>query len=196
VRALLRDLQAAPDHDIGRRTSTTWPTSATHRINANRRAAAWRGKAAVFATASIPNWTTCATSRARASRSSRRWRTGAHAHRINSLKVRYNRVSGTTSRFRSRISMPFRPTTCASRPSRAANGSSPALKEYEEKVLGADERILEREIELFEALRTKVGLERRGSRTPRGPSRRLTSSLRSQNRRAQQLRETAPPRRR
>ena len=29
---------------------------------------------------------------------------------------------------------------------------TPALKEYEEKVLGADERILERELELFEAL--------------------------------------------
>ena len=30
---------------------------------------------------------------------------------------------------------------------------TPALKEYEEKVLGADERILEREVEIFEALR-------------------------------------------
>jgi DNA mismatch repair protein MutS len=33
------------------------------------------------------------------------------------------------------------------------------LKEYEEKVLGADERILEREIELFESLRASVAAE-------------------------------------
>jgi DNA mismatch repair protein MutS len=36
---------------------------------------------------------------------------------------------------------------------------TPALKEYEEKVLGADERIVEREIELFEALRAAVAAE-------------------------------------
>ena len=34
---------------------------------------------------------------------------------------------------------------------------TPALKEYEEKVLGADERILERELELFERLRARRG---------------------------------------
>jgi DNA mismatch repair protein MutS len=36
---------------------------------------------------------------------------------------------------------------------------TPALKEYEEKVLGADERILERELDLFERLRTAVAGE-------------------------------------
>src|SRR5258708_17558893 len=36
---------------------------------------------------------------------------------------------------------------------------TPALKEYEEKVLGADERILERELEIFERLRTAVASE-------------------------------------
>ena len=36
---------------------------------------------------------------------------------------------------------------------------TPALKEYEEKVLGADERIVERELELFEALRQRVAAE-------------------------------------
>ena len=36
---------------------------------------------------------------------------------------------------------------------------TPALKEYEEKVLGADERILEREIEIFEALRARIAAE-------------------------------------
>jgi len=36
---------------------------------------------------------------------------------------------------------------------------TPALKEYEEKVLGADERILERELEIFERLRVAVAAE-------------------------------------
>jgi DNA mismatch repair protein MutS len=36
---------------------------------------------------------------------------------------------------------------------------TPALKEYEEKVLGADEKILERELEIFEALRARVSAE-------------------------------------
>jgi len=36
---------------------------------------------------------------------------------------------------------------------------TPALKEYEEKVLGADERILERELEIFERLRLSVAAE-------------------------------------
>ena len=36
---------------------------------------------------------------------------------------------------------------------------TPALKEYEEKVLGADERILERELEIFDRLRLAVAAE-------------------------------------
>jgi DNA mismatch repair protein MutS len=36
---------------------------------------------------------------------------------------------------------------------------TPALKEYEDKVLGADERITTRELELFEALRTRVAAD-------------------------------------
>ena len=36
---------------------------------------------------------------------------------------------------------------------------TPALKEYEEKVVGADDRIVEREVELFEALRSAVASE-------------------------------------
>src|SRR5262249_179805 len=36
---------------------------------------------------------------------------------------------------------------------------TPALKEYEEKVLGADERIVERELEIFETLRAAVAAE-------------------------------------
>ena len=37
--------------------------------------------------------------------------------------------------------------------------TTPALKEYEEKVLGADERILERELEIFGDLRQRVAAE-------------------------------------
>src|SRR5687767_7407768 len=36
---------------------------------------------------------------------------------------------------------------------------TPALKDYEEKVLGADERIVARELEIFEALRTSIAAE-------------------------------------
>ena len=36
---------------------------------------------------------------------------------------------------------------------------TPALKEYEEKVLGADERIVTRELEVFETLRQRVAAE-------------------------------------
>ena len=57
---------------------------------------------------------------------------------------------------------------------------TPALKEYEEKVLGADERILEREVELFEQLRGRVQPHqhrrsehsRRRPPVPRPPARR------------------------
>src|SRR5262249_42158177 len=37
--------------------------------------------------------------------------------------------------------------------------TTPALKDYEEKVLGADERILERELEVFDDLRRRVAAE-------------------------------------
>ena len=49
---------------------------------------------------------------------------------------------------------------------------TPALKEYEDKVLGADERILERELELFDALRSaggRRGAARAGHRARRSP---------------------------
>src|SRR5207247_1315789 len=36
---------------------------------------------------------------------------------------------------------------------------TPALKEYEDKVLGADERIVEREMELYEALRRRIAAQ-------------------------------------
>jgi DNA mismatch repair protein MutS len=79
---------------------------------------------------------------------------------INSLKIRFNRVFGYYIEI-SKANLHNAPADYL-RKQTIAGGErfiTPALKEYEEKVLGADERILEREIGLFEALRTRVGAE-------------------------------------
>lgn len=84
-----------------------------------------------------------------------RTRTGIH-----SLKVRFNRVYGYYIEV-SKSNLHAVPTDYQ-RKQTIAGGErfvTPALKEYEEKVLGADERIVERELELFEALRHRVALE-------------------------------------
>ena len=79
---------------------------------------------------------------------------------ISSLKVRYNRVFGyyieiSKSNLHAVPSDYHRKQTIAG----GERFITPALKEYEEKVVGADERILEREIELFEQLRGRVAAE-------------------------------------
>src|SRR5215471_10532703 len=79
---------------------------------------------------------------------------------INSLKVRYNRVFGyyiEVSKSNLHAVPPdyHRKQTIAS----GERFITPALKEYEEKVLGADEKILERELEIFERLRAAVAAE-------------------------------------
>jgi DNA mismatch repair protein MutS len=79
---------------------------------------------------------------------------------INSLKVRYNRVFGYYIEI-SKSNLHAVPADYH-RKQTIAGGErfiTPALKEYEEKVLGADERILEREVELFEELRGRVAAE-------------------------------------
>jgi DNA mismatch repair protein MutS len=76
---------------------------------------------------------------------------------IPSLKVRYNRVFGYYIEV-SRSNLHAVPSDYQ-RKQTIAGGEryiTPALKEYEEKVLGADERILEREVEIFEKLRADV----------------------------------------
>jgi DNA mismatch repair protein MutS len=80
---------------------------------------------------------------------------------INSLKVRYNRVFGLLHRdLEIEPARGSRATITASRRLPAASASlRPALKEYEEKVLGADDRILEREVELSRTLRERVAAE-------------------------------------
>jgi DNA mismatch repair protein MutS len=79
---------------------------------------------------------------------------------IGSLKVRYNRVFGYYIEV-SRSNLHAVPADYH-RKQTIAGGErfiTPALKEYEEKVLGADERILERELEIFERLRVGVAGE-------------------------------------
>src|SRR5207302_9961458 len=79
---------------------------------------------------------------------------------IASLKVRYNRVFGYYIEI-SKSNLHAVPPDYQ-RKQTIAGGErfiTPALKDYEEKVLGADERILEREIELFEQVRARVAAE-------------------------------------
>ena len=79
---------------------------------------------------------------------------------IGSLKVRYNRVFGYYIEI-SKSNLHAVPADYH-RKQTIAGGErfiTPALKEYEEKVLGADERIVERELELFDHLRTAIAAE-------------------------------------
>ncbi|MBM3781067.1 MAG: DNA mismatch repair protein MutS [Acidobacteria bacterium] len=76
---------------------------------------------------------------------------------IASLKVRFNRVFGYYIEI-SKANLHAVPTDYL-RKQTIAGGErfiTPALKEYEEKVLGADERIIAREVELFEQVRRQV----------------------------------------
>jgi DNA mismatch repair protein MutS len=76
---------------------------------------------------------------------------------ISSLKIRYNRVFGYYIEV-SKSNLASVPPDYH-RKQTIAGGErfvTPALKDYEEKVLGADERSLEREIALFEVLRARV----------------------------------------
>jgi DNA mismatch repair protein MutS len=79
---------------------------------------------------------------------------------IGSLKIRYNRVFGyyievSKSNLGSVPADYHRKQTIAG----GERFITPALKEYEERVLGADERIVEREVEIFDALRARVAAE-------------------------------------
>jgi len=79
---------------------------------------------------------------------------------IASLKVRFNRVFGYYIEV-SKSNLHAVPPDYH-RKQTIAGGErfiTPALKEYEEKVLGADERILERELELLDVLRAAVAGE-------------------------------------
>jgi DNA mismatch repair protein MutS len=99
------------------------------------------------------------------SRSGKQTIAGMEAHErvrtgISSLKIRYNRVFGYYIEV-SKTNLHAVPADYH-RKQTIAGGErfiTPALKEYEEKVVGADERILERELEMFAALRSAVAAE-------------------------------------
>ena len=79
---------------------------------------------------------------------------------IATLKVRYNRVFGyyievSKSKLHAVPDDYHRKQTVAT----GERFITPALKEHEEKALGADDRIMEREQTLFERLRQQVGVE-------------------------------------
>jgi DNA mismatch repair protein MutS len=79
---------------------------------------------------------------------------------IGSLKVRFNRVFGYYIEV-SKANLHAVPADYQRKQTIAGGErfTTPALKDYEEKVLGADERILARELEVFEALRAGVAAE-------------------------------------
>ena len=79
---------------------------------------------------------------------------------IASLKIRFNRVFGYYIEI-SKSNLGAVPLDYV-RKQTIAGGErfiTPALKEYEDQVLGADERIILRELELFEALRARVAAD-------------------------------------
>jgi DNA mismatch repair protein MutS len=79
---------------------------------------------------------------------------------IGSLKVRFNRVFGYYIEI-SKSNLHAVPPDYQRKQTIAGGErfTTSALKQYEEKVLGADERILERELEIFESLRKAVAAE-------------------------------------
>jgi DNA mismatch repair protein MutS len=79
---------------------------------------------------------------------------------IASLKVRFNRVFGYYIEI-SKANLHNAPPDYQRKQTIAGGErfTTPALKEYEEKVLGADERILGRELEIYEGLRKAVAAE-------------------------------------
>jgi DNA mismatch repair protein MutS len=79
---------------------------------------------------------------------------------IGSLKIRYNRVFGYYIEI-SKANLAAAPADYV-RKQTIAGGErfiTPALKAYEDKVLGADERITARELELFEQLRLRIAAQ-------------------------------------
>jgi DNA mismatch repair protein MutS len=79
---------------------------------------------------------------------------------INSLKVKFNRVFGYYIEI-SKSNLHLAPADYQRKQTIAGGErfTTPALKDYEERVLGADEKILARELEIFDALRQAVAAE-------------------------------------
>ncbi|MGC4082004.1 MAG: DNA mismatch repair protein MutS [Vicinamibacterales bacterium] len=118
-------------------------------------------KAASHATGSILRSTSCAPSAAPGNRSSPRWKSASGSAR-GSRRSRFATTASSGTASRSSKSNLHAVPADYHRKQTIAGGErfiTPALKEYEEKVVGADERIVERELELFEQLRKDVAVE-------------------------------------
>ncbi len=99
------------------------------------------------------------------SRDGKRWMTDYQAKEavrtnIGSLKVGYNQVDGyyieVTNTHTAKVPKEYRHKKTLKN---AIRYETPELKEYEEKVLSADEKIRQREQELFDALRERVAAQ-------------------------------------
>ncbi len=127
---------------------------------------------------------------------------------IASLKVKFNRVFGYYIEI-SKSNLHLAPPDYQRKQTIAGGErfTTPALKDYEERVLGADERILARELEIFEALRQAVAAEaprvqdtrppprhgRRAGRSRRdGHDLQLHQAARARRRRTRRHRGAAP----
>ena len=79
---------------------------------------------------------------------------------INSLKVKFNRVFGYYIEI-SKSNLHLAPADYHRKQTIAGGErfTTPALKDYEDRVLGADEKILARELDIFEVLRQAVAAE-------------------------------------
>jgi DNA mismatch repair protein MutS len=79
---------------------------------------------------------------------------------VSSLKIRYNRVFGYYIEV-SKANLHAVPEDYRRKQTVAGaeRYTTPSLEDFEERVVGADERILEREVELFDALRARVAAQ-------------------------------------
>ena len=148
---------------------------ACRRASGARRATAGRS-----ATASTRSSTSCAASAVGEAAHRRDGRKRAARTGIGSLKIRYNRVFGYYIEV-SKSNLGAVPPEYQ-RKQTIAGGErfiTPALKEYQDKVLGADERMLERELELSKRSAARRRQRLPASRTPRARSRRSTRWPRS-----------------
>ena len=106
----------------------------------------------------MASWTSCATSASTANKSLRRWKSASgSAPGINSLKIRFNSIFGYYIEI-SKVNLHLAPADYERKQTlvNAERFTSPELKEYERKILAADERIAEIESRLFVELRSGV----------------------------------------
>ena len=139
------------------------PARGARRGPGGRPAAEPARRAASSAAATTPNWTSCT----RSPRGGKEWIARFQAEEIArtgipSLKVGFNQVFGyyieITHTHASKVPADYQRKQTLKNAERYI---TPELKEYEEKVLTAEEKIHQREYELFVALRDRVAAQTR-----------------------------------